>query len=241
MKKKVLTALCTGLLGASVMISGATGVMAAQETKAEETTAREDEKELKELGEKRDGDFEVELVNSTEKIIKGFEIKVDHEDAYGENLLKEGDVFAADEERMLYMTPAVVEKEEGSEEEKIPMYDIQLTFEDDTTAVLHTFPFGDVEKCEICLEDGVAYLIFDSLSRKDSVNTLQTEQDIIAAAQAQAAAEAAAAEAAAQAAAAQTYEQNYDYHEEDYSDYSYDGGGGDTGGQDACLDGGLLY
>ena len=45
------------------------------------------------------------------------------------------------------------EKAEGEDkddaEKEIPKYNIQLTFEDGTTAEIHTFPFGDTEEAEL--------------------------------------------------------------------------------------------
>ena len=52
------------------------------------------------------------------------------------------------------------EKAEGEDkddaEKEIPKYNIQLTFEDGTTAEIHTFPFGDTEEAELKLEGEVA-------------------------------------------------------------------------------------
>ena len=72
------------------------------------------------------------------------------------------------------------EKAEGEDkddaEKEIPKYNIQLTFEDGTTAEIHTFPFGDTEEAELKLEGEVAYLVFDSISQKKEYNTLETEK-----------------------------------------------------------------
>lgn len=72
------------------------------------------------------------------------------------------------------------EKAEGEDkddaEKEIPKYNIQLTFEDGTTAEIHTFPFGDTEEAELYLEGEVAYLVFDSISQKKEYNTLETEK-----------------------------------------------------------------
>ena len=62
------------------------------------------------------------------------------------------------------------EKAEGEDkddaEKEIPKYNIQLTFEDGTTAEIHTFPFGDTDEAELHLEGEVAYLVFDRISQK---------------------------------------------------------------------------
>ena len=57
-------------------------------------------------------------------------------------------------------------EEKDDAEKEVPKYNIQLTFEDGTTAEIHTFPFGDTEEAELHLEDEVAYLVFDSISQK---------------------------------------------------------------------------
>ena len=147
-----------------------------------------------------------------------------------------------------------MKKAEGEDkddaEKEIPKYNIQLTFEDGTTAEIHTFPFGDTEEAELKLEGEVAYLVFDSISQKKEYNTLETEKALAPKPT----------EAAAQAASETTqsydnssdYSNDYDYNNDyDYSnDYDYgnddsgdydgsDDGGSDDGG-DGCLDDGLL-
>ena len=146
------------------------------------------------------------------------------------------------------------EKAEGEDkddaEKEIPKYNIQLTFEDGTTAEIHTFPFGDTEEAELHLEGEVAYLVFDSISQKKEYNTLETEKALAPKPT----------EAATQATSETTqsydnssdYSNDYDYNNDyDYSnDYDYgnddsgdydgsDDGGSDDGG-DGCLDDGLL-
>lgn len=185
------------------------------------------------------------LKNSTGKEIKEVKInvagKVEYKDA--ENLLKEEEVFAAEEERLLCYVPAEAEETEEADEEKepeIPVYNLKFTFADDTTAEIHTFPFGDIENGELHLEGEIAYLVFDSVSLKESVNTLETETKI--AEEIKAAAEAAA--AAAESYSNDYYEDDYDYYyEDDGNDYYYEDNGSDNGGggEDSCLDGGLLF
>lgn len=151
------------------------------------------------------------------------------------------------------------EKADGEDkdaEKEIPKYNIQLTFEDGTTAEIHTFPFGDTEEAELHLEGDIAYLVFDSISQKKEFNTLETEKALAPKPT----------EAAAQASETQStqsydnssdydYNNDYDYsndYDTDYDydsdyDYDYDGsddGGSDDGGSDdggnGCLDDGLL-
>ena len=157
------------------------------------------DEDLKTIGEKPGGDtegvFSAKLKNLTGKVITGFAVKNEKDEEYPDNFLTEEDKFEADEERVLWFDPNAEVKADGNTEEKnqdaaektedenkdedekeIPKYDIQLTFEDGTTAELHTFPFGDTEEAELHLEDEVAYLIFDSISQKKEYNTLETEK-----------------------------------------------------------------
>ena len=134
-----------------------------------------------------------------------------------ENMLEENDIFENDEKRNLFYDAAsAVEAaenqetgEDGSAKVLNPQMDIQLTFEDQTSLILTAFPFGDVEEAQICLEDEVAFVQYESLSSEELVSTKEAELRIKteaeAAAQAQAEAEAAAAaqaQAEAEAAAA---------------------------------------
>ena len=212
------------------------------------------------------------MKNLTGKVITGVTVKNEKDEEYPDNFLKEEDKFEADEERVLWFDPNAKYKEnEGSKdtaddttkteeksdgedkddaEKEIPKYNIQLTFEDGTTAEIHTFPFGDTEEAELHLEGDIAYLVFDSISQKKEFNTLETEKALAPKPT----------EAAAQASESQStqsydnssdydYSNDYDYDTDyDYdSDYDYDGsddGGSDDGGSDdggdGCLDNGLL-
>lgn len=182
---------------------------------AEESTEAVTEKEtldLKELGKKAtETDYQPVIKNSTGKDIKSVEIQVNSEE-FGENLLEKEDVFKVDEERVLYCTPAEFDASKGN----IPKYNIRLKFADDTSAVIHTFPFGDADEVEFCLEDDVAYLTFHSLSLDSDQNTLNHELP------------------------APDY-----YYDDSSADYNYspssNGGGGGNGGGNECLTGGLMF
>ena len=133
------------------------------------------------------------------------------EDAYPENMLEEGDVFADQESRNLYYKALeknenedVTEESEttendGTDDEKVleQGYDVQLTFEDDSTAELHAFPFGDIEKGDLCYADDVAYLTYTSIESKEQIDTKEAELAVKQAAEQKAAEEAAAKAAAA--------------------------------------------
>ena len=274
MKRKVLIALCVCMIGVAGMTSGC------GDKKEETPVVEEKEPELKTIGQEDKEAFKVEIKNATGKNIKGITIKQTDEESYPENMLEDGDVFTDQESRNLYykvpeQSTEVLEESaedtavesEGTQEKELEQgYDIQLTFEDDSTAELHAFPFEDIEKGEICYEDDVAYLTYTSVASKEELNTKEAELAVKVAEQkaaeeaaAQAAAEQKAAEEAAAAAAAQksrssssnSYSSNNSSNESgsssesssSASEPSSDAGAGssDSSGDDACLDDGLLY
>ena len=211
MKRKVLVTLCLCMIGLAGTVTGCG-------SKKEETPVVEEEKkepELKAIGQEDKEAFKVEVKNATGKNIKGVAIKLTDEDAYPENMLEEGDVFADQESRNLYYKALeknenedVTEESEttendGTGDEKVleQGYDVQLTFEDDSTAELHAFPFGDIEKGDICYADDVAYLTYTSIESKEQIDTKEAELAVKQAAEQKAAEEAAAQAAAEQKAA----------------------------------------
>ena len=221
MKRKVLVTLCLCMIGLAGTVTGCG-------SKKEETPVVEEEKkepELKAIGQEDKEAFKVEVKNATGKNIKGVAIKLTDEDAYPENMLEEGDVFADQESRNLYYKAleknenedvteeSETTENEGTDDEKVleQGYDVQLTFEDDSTAELHAFPFGDIEKGDLCYADDVAYLTYTSIESKEQIDTKEAELAVKQAAEQKAAEEAAQAaaeqkaaeEAAAQAAAEQ--------------------------------------
>jgi len=206
MKRKVLVTLCLCMIGLAGTVTGCG-------SKKEETPVVEEEKkepELKAIGQEDKEAFKVEVKNAT-----GKNIKLTDEDAYPENMLEEGDVFADQESRNLYYKALeknenedVTEESEttendGTGDEKVleQGYDVQLTFEDDSTAELHAFPFGDIEKGDLCYADDVAYLTYTSIESKEQIDTKEAELAVKQAAEQKAAEEAAAQAAAEQKAA----------------------------------------
>lgn len=244
MKKKLFTAFLAGVLGSAVILSGSVSTFAAEA----ETETEVSKDQALNIGENVEGAFRVMLTNHMGKDIKAVKISENTQYDEKENLMQEEDIFAADEERMLCYLPEVKEetdkeetdKEEKKDDEKVPeapVYNIQFTFTDDTTAEIHTFPFGDIESGELCMEEDIAYLIFEAVSLKEEINTLETEKTIAATIKAQK-------EAAEAAAAAAASSDNYYDDYSDNSGYTYEssgnGGGGEAAGGDQCLTGGLL-
>ena len=281
MKRKVFVTLWLWIFGLAGSVTGCG-------SKKEETPVVEDEKkepELIAIGQEDKEAFKVEVKNATGKNIKGVAIKLTDEDAYPENMLEEGDVFADQESRNLYYK--ALEKNEnedvteefettendGTDDEKVleQGYDVQLTFEDDSTAELHAFPFGDIEKGDLCYADDVAYLTYTSIESKEQIDTKEAELAVKQAAEQKAAEEAAAHAAAEQAAAEQkaaeeaaarkkeaeqaaaaskqqkssgnSTSSNNNSNPAPSESYSNSGdtGNSESSGDDGCLDDGLLY
>ena len=243
MKKKIVTILMTAAIGTSLLAGQA--VMAADtetatEAKADDTGDSKETEEEKTIGKKPETDkdaegvFSLKFKNLTGKVITEVTVKNEKDEKYPDNFLEKDDKFAADEERTLWFDPNA-DTEEASEtsEPEVQKYDMQITFEDGTTATLHTLPFGDTEEAELHLEGEVAYIVFDSKDLKKSVNTKETEQALAPKPT----------EAPAQQTSSQTEDYSYDYSYDDYSydDYDYDDSGDSDGGSDdGCLDNAIL-
>lgn len=128
---------------------------------------KEEAEEIKTLGKI----YEATLENATGKDITGLETKDSASQEFSENKLLGGDVFAKEEKRHLVCdaTKAVTDAEADAQ------CDIRLTFDDGQQMVLTNVPFKDMEQCQICLEDGVAFLTYMSLETKEKVSTKDAE------------------------------------------------------------------
>ncbi len=109
--------------------------------------------DLKNIGVPAEGGYTVRAVNRTGRNIKSVAIREQNVSEFGGNMLSGEDIYMADEARMLCFKP-----EGGGEAER--RYDVQMIFEDGTSHVLHDFPFGRVDDCEIFYEDDVLFLTY---------------------------------------------------------------------------------
>jgi len=205
-----------------------------EETEAEDkdTTAKKKEN-LKTVGEKKDGCIAFKLRNATSKKIIGLAIKTADETEFPANMMEADDVFELKEKKRVYFSKENSEAETAEEtsEDTAPTYDMQLTFEDGTTADVHGIVLEDLGTLTLREKDGIIYGTYKLKSTKEKKSTYDTEKAI-------------ADQAAADQAAAAQQTESYDY-SYDNNDYSYDYGGGDdySGGDDGgdgCLDNGLL-
>lgn len=159
----------TAVLTAGMMLPAS----AAQEEAAPETESRDMQEKVL-IGEKHsDSDYEVTLVNESGKAITGIALRASYEE-YSDNLLPEDTVLEEGGQGTLWCEPAEILNFVP------PEYDIQLTFADESTAVLHTIPFGDAEELTILTdeESGTVYVRFMSLSQNSESNSLQREKNI---------------------------------------------------------------
>ena len=205
-KKAILTLGISLMLTMSLLLGGCGSKKDASEEKTAEEKAEKQEEVLKNIGTEAEGDniYKVMLENKTGKDITGFAVKDSSMAEYPANMLADGDAFTDGEKRYLFYdassaaeaTETQTAQSGESANALTPQMDVQLTFEDQTSMVLTAFPFGDVEEAQICLEDEVAFIQYESLSTKETMSTKEAELAIKADAEAAAQAEA---EAAAQA------------------------------------------
>ena len=183
MKKYMIRTIMTAAAVSFLLSAAGYGVSAEEEASAAEQ-GQEEVQELKTIGEKAEGEtvFSVNLTNKTGKDIVGMAVKGAKEEEYPENMLEEGDVFAQDEERILYYDSAAVveanEAENNVDENRPlikPIYTVQVTFADETVQELHSFPFGDVEEADLCQGEEVMYIIYTSVAEGTEINTEEAE------------------------------------------------------------------
>lgn len=165
---------------------------------------------IKAVGEKTEGSRFVELTNSTGKEIKELYFRVHGEAEWGENRMGAETVIKADEIIQLNYIPS-------SEEEAT--YDVKWNDSEGNTYEMSYLKLADMSKASLLLEDGTAFLKYQSLTEKKEINSKDVASQMQAAEE-QAAQEAAAAEAQAAQEAAAAEEPTY------YEDSS---GGDDTG------------
>ena len=199
---------------------------------------------LKLLGTEKKGEnvYRAEITNAAGADITGFAVKTEQLD--GENLLAAGDVFKKGETRELWFDAEAALKAAAEEAaENAPEFILALTLSDGSTQTVHAFPFGDAEQCEIRMEEGMTFLVYDSVAKKETVNTRDAEKaarELEKQAREQAAAEEAArAQAAAEEAARAQAAAEQAAREAQQNTQPADNGGDDGG--DGCVDDGLTW
>lgn len=197
------------------------------------------------------------FVNATGKEITGVAMQQAgsmQEGGFATNLLTDA-TWASDSVALMYAENFSQQGETTSGDSVVlrPSYDIQLTFQDGTAAVLHAVTFEEASEVTVNLdaETTLAYLTYEldgsQASTLEAEKAVQAEEQAAAeaAAQAQAEAEAAAAEAAAAEQAAQeaasqaaaTPDYSYDYSSSGSGDASSSGSqAAPSQSEDVCVD-----
>ena len=175
--------------------TGSESVSSSEESSVSEEDALAD---LPVIGVRTEGEntYAVGLTNQTGKNITGFTIKDTEAAEYPDNMLPDGETYAAGEERALYYSPENQETTADSDSQTSsgssteaalePQYEAKVTFEDGTESTWHAIPFGDMEEGSLNLEGTVIYVTYISTTTGENVNTLESEK---AAADAEAAAQ----------------------------------------------------
>ena len=168
----------TGILLAVALVFSLTACGGAEkETEPQTESVVETEAELAAYGEDVEGAWKVQIKNGTGADIKAIAVKKTADTEFPENILKEDEVIAADEEVILYYVAEAVEETEAADDAKAlnDTYDVSITLADDTTYVLTAFPFDDMEACEIKVEDEVAFVEYVSVSTEEEISTKEAE------------------------------------------------------------------
>ena len=227
--------------------------------------------DLKTIGTREEGAYQIALTNATGRDISAFKIRTNDVLEFSENLMEEGDIFAADETRFFfYKTEDVPElsdeeetepeeqdeevsdaevsdaEEDAADEEQQIGYDLQITFADDqSTAEINAFPFDHIAEGQICAADGVAFLIYTDTETFEEVNTKEFALSILQQAQdAIRQAEEAAAAAAAQPSYSEPSYSAPSYTAPSYTAPSYTAPSYTApagGGDDTCIEDGLFW
>ncbi|MDO4622197.1 MAG: hypothetical protein Q4B22_04515 [Eubacteriales bacterium] len=134
---------------------------------------------LKTIGSENAGAKRINVTNKMGMGIKSISVLND-ENAEANNLLAEGDVFAADEDRILYYEVAAdtsAGDDNASEKMTVPSIIVKITTEDDMEYTLHGFPVEDASGVAITIDadNNIAYFTYKSKSSGEEVSTLETE------------------------------------------------------------------
>ena len=210
MKNRFLSVILAVLAAAAVAFTAA----------AEEAAA--DAEELMVIGEDPTGqDYGFVISNETGKAIEGIALRTNYGE-FGDNLLTEDEKIDDKEKVQFFCAP-------GEMVNYVPaVYDLQLTFDDKSEAVLHTLPLGDADEVSVLTEKDITYIRFTSKSLNYETDTLRRETEI--------------SEIGEQVLIAD-YNAKITYVDTGSWSGGGDGGGGDggNGGGDGCLTDGLLF
>ncbi len=181
MKKRLVKQIM--VLGLAVVLSSGMAVTAfAEETSVSEETV---ENELKTIGDAENEEaISLTLTNASGSDIKGIALKKADEEGFSENLLREEDIFADGESRILYLDikgdeKATTEEEKDDEEAKeYPEFSLRLTYDDEQQQELHVFPLKESTEFELHRGDNNAWLTYKDEETGEEVSTEKDEKEL---------------------------------------------------------------
>ena len=171
---KKLTALTTLVLSLSMLLTGCTSNATSEKKKAKK-------EELALIGTKAKGKYvyKLEAKNESGKNITSFTIYDSGTNTTTANLLKANDAYKNNEKRELYYdaAQAIKKASANSDKELNPDYAINITFDDQSTAVLHNIPFDDMKDMQIKYDqkNTLYYITYNSKNNKETQSTDQAE------------------------------------------------------------------
>lgn len=201
-KKKRLLILavvfCMGLLLFGCGKKNAEEKEPAKEDPAKEESVEEEKPEetYQVIGKESEDAYDILLTNKTGKVIKGIQVKSSEQKEYPANMMAGSQKIEKDETVELYYTSETAEKNESKEEDSDKedeseetkkdtpeiadavmnvVYSLQITFEDGTSQELTSFAVDDIEEAEICYEEEVAFLTYESKSEDVEISTKEAE------------------------------------------------------------------
>lgn len=172
---KRLTTLAAFVLSVSMLLTGCTSNAKNDKKK----TAKKEELAL--IGTKATGKYvyKLEAKNESGKNITSLTIYDSGTNTTTANLLKANDVYKNNEKRELYYDAkqAIDKASANSDKELNPDYAINLTFDDQSTAVLHNIPFDDMKDMQIKYDqtNTLYYISYQSKNNKKTQSTDQSE------------------------------------------------------------------
>lgn len=171
---KKLTALTAFVLSLSMLLTGCTSNATSEKKKAKK-------EELALIGTKAKGKYvyKLEAKNESGKNITSLTIYDSGTNTTTENLLKANDAYKNNEKRELYYdaAQAIKKASANSDKELNPDYAINITFDDQSTAVLHNIPFDDMKDMQIKYDqkNTLYYITYQSKNNKETQSTDQAE------------------------------------------------------------------
>lgn len=168
--KKNVKKLASLLLALTMVLGLGCAAFADEEAvEAEDEIFELTEEELEQLpriGEETEECARLVLFNDAEGDIMSVNIRPAGETEWSLNLLEDGALFEQETMAVLCFEP-----------EEDTLYDIQFVFSNYTGSAVHDVDFADVENARLCRQwNGLAYLVYTSVESGEKVDTSEAEQ-----------------------------------------------------------------